>query len=113
MEWILIIAQASETTNSETVCAILNEDRRAAGFPEITDLSVIDDEIRKQRRYYSQTVTSVLESLSVNARARVITLLLEMSTSNGRYQCPILIKDLIPAYELGRSGFSRAARENN
>ena len=101
VEWILSITQASETINSETVCTILNEDRRASGFPEITDMSAIDDEIRKQRRYYSQTLTSVLENLSVNARARVMTLLLETSTSNGRYQCPILIKDLIPVYELG------------
>ena len=101
VDWILTIAQASETTDSETVQAILNEDRRASGFPEITDLSVIDDEIRQQRRYYSQTLTCVLEDLSANARARVMTLLLETSTSNGRYQCPILIKDLIPAYERG------------
>ena len=101
MERILTIAQTSEAINSDTVCAILNDDRRVSGFPEITDLSVIDDEIRKQRRYYSQTVTSVLENLPVNARARVMILLLETSTSNGRHQCPILIKDLIPAYELG------------
>ena len=101
VEWILVIAQASEAINSETVCAILNGDRRASGLPEITDLSAVDDAIRNQKRYYSQTVTSVLENLSVNARARVMTLLLETSTSNGRYQCPILIKDLIPVYELG------------
>ena len=101
VEWIFTIAQASETINSETVCAILNGDRRASGFPEITDQSAIDDEIRNQKRYYSQTITSILENLSVNARARVMTLLLETSTSNGRYQCPILIRDLIPAYELG------------
>ena len=36
VEWILAIAQASEAINSETVCAILNEDRRASGFPEIS-----------------------------------------------------------------------------
>lgn len=99
VEWILTIAQASEAINSETVCAILNGDRRASGFPEITAQSAIDDEIRNQKRYYSQTITSILENLSVNERARVMTLLLEISTSNGRHQCPTLIKDLIPAYE--------------
>ena len=99
VKWILAIAQASESINSETVCAMLNEDRRASGLPEITDLSTIDDAIRNQKRYYSQTVTSVLENLSVNARARTMTLLLETATSNGRYQCPTLIKDLIPAYQ--------------
>lgn len=101
MEWILTIAQVSEAINSETACAILNEDRRASGFPEITDQSAIDDEIRNQKRYYSQTITSILENLSVNARARVMISLLETTTSNGRYQCPMLIRNLIPAYERG------------
>lgn len=100
VERILTIAQTSETINSDTVCAILNEDRRVSGFPEITDLLAINDAIRKQKRYYSETVTSVLESLSIDARAHVMTSLLETSTSNGRHQSPILIKDLIPAYEL-------------
>ena len=99
VEWILTIAQASETINSETVCTVLNGDRRASGLPEITDLSTVDDAIRNQKRYYSQTITSILENLSVNERARVMTLLLEISTSNGRHQCPTLIKDSIPAYE--------------
>ncbi|RKU30364.1 hypothetical protein C6499_06535 [Candidatus Poribacteria bacterium] len=99
VEWILTIAQTSESINSETVCAVLNGDRRASGLPEITDMSTVDDAIRNQKRYYSQTVTSVLENLSVNARARVMTSLLETTTSNGRYQCPTLIRDLIPAYE--------------
>ena len=101
VEWILTIAQVSEAINSETVCAILNENRRASGFPEITDQSAIDDEIRNQKRYYSQTITSILENLSVNARARVMISLLETTTSNGRYQCPTLIRNLIPAYERG------------
>ena len=99
VEWILTIAQTSESINSETVCAVLNGDRRASGLPEITDMSTVDDAIRNQKRYYSQTATSVLENLSVNARARVMTSLLETTTSNGRYQHPTLIKDLIPAYQ--------------
>ena len=99
VERILTIAQTSETINSDTVCAILNEDRRVSGFPEITDQSAIDDAIRNQKRYYSQIITSILENLSVNERARVMTSLLETTTSNGRYQCPTLIKDLIPAYQ--------------
>ena len=99
VEWVLTIAQVSESINSETVCAILNADRSVSGFPEITDLSTLDDAIRNHKRCYSQIATSVLENLAVNARARVMTSLLETTTSNGRYQCPTLIRDLIPAYE--------------
>ena len=101
VDWILTIAQASESINSETVCAILNEDRRASGFPEITDLSAIDDEIRNQKSHYRQVLTSVLESLLVAERASILTRAIETSTDNGKYQCPILIEDLIRSYESG------------
>ena len=105
VEWILAIAQASEAINSETVYAILNEDHRASGFPEITDLSAIDDEIRKQRSYYRQVLTSVLENLSVTERARVLTLAIEWSIGNDKPRCPILIEDVILSYELGVQDF--------
>ena len=101
VEWILAIAQASEAIDSETVCATLNEDRRASGFPEITDLSAIDDEIRKQKSHYRQVLTVVLESLPVSERASVLTMAIGTSIGNGRYQCPILIEDLILSYERG------------
>ena len=101
VEWILAIAQASEAINSETVYAILNEDRRASGFPEITDMVAIDDEIRKQKSHYRQVLTSVLENLSVPERASVLTMAIETSTGNGKYQCPTLIEDLILSYERG------------
>ena len=105
VEWILAIAQASEAINPEEVHAILNEDRRASGFPEITDLSAIDDEIRKQKIYYRQILTSVLENLSVTERARILTLAVEWSTGNDKFRCPILIEDLILSYELGVQDF--------
>ena len=101
VEWIFTIAQASKDINPEIVCAILNEDRRASGFPEITDLSAIDDEIRKQKSYYCQVLTSVLESLSGTEQASVLTMAIETSTDNGKHQCPILIEDLILSYERG------------
>ena len=99
LEWTLEITQKSEAIQPEEVREVLNDDRSVARFPETAELDV-DDEIRNQKSCYSKTVTSVLENLSVSARARVMTSLLETSTSNGRYQCPTLIKDLIPAYEL-------------
>ena len=99
VEWILAIAQSSEAINSETVCATLNADRRVSGFPEITNLSTIDDEIQKQKNYYSQVLSSVLENLSVAERASVLTLAVEWSTGNGKSICPILIEKLILSYE--------------
>lgn len=99
LEWALEIAQKSEAIQPEEVREVLNDDRSVARFPEAAT-SDVNDEIRNQKSYYSKTVTAVLENLSVKARARTMTSLLETSTSNGRYQCPTLIRDLMPAYEL-------------
>ncbi len=99
LEWALEITQKSEAIQPEEVREVLNDDRSVARFPEAAT-SDVDDEIRNQKSYYSKTVTAVLENLSVNDRARTMTSLLETSTSNGRYQCPTLIRDLMPAYEL-------------
>ena len=99
LEWTLEITQKSEAIQPEEVREVLNNDRSVARFPETAELDV-DDAIRSQKRYYSETVTSVLENLPVNDQARIMTSLLETSTSNGRYQCPTLIRDLMPAYEL-------------
>ena len=98
VEWILEITHKSEAIQSEVVHELLNGDRSVARFREAAE-SDVNNEIRNQKSYYSEAVTSVLENLSVNARARVMTSLLETTTSNGRYQGPTLIKDLIPAYE--------------
>ena len=112
LEWTLEITQKSEAIQPEEVREVLNDDRSVARFPETAELDV-DDEIRNQKIYYSETVTSVLENLSVNDRARIMTSLLETSTGNGRYQCPTLIKDLMPAYELSVARFFGAEQENN
>ena len=105
VDWILAIAQAFERIDAEEVQGTLNEERRLSGFPQITDLSVITAEIQNQRRYYSQTLSSVIKNLSVNERARVLTLAIESSIGNDKTRCPILIEDLVTSYELGVQDF--------
>ena len=100
MEWILAISHAYERIDAEEVQRTLNEERNLSGFPQITDLSVISAEIQNQRRYYSQTLSSAINNLFVNERARILTLTLETVIGNGNNRCPILIDDLIQSYEL-------------
>ena len=100
MEWILAIAHAYERIDDEEVRRTLNADRNLSGFPQITDLSVITAEIQNQRRYYSQTLSSAINNLSVTERARILTLTLETVIGHGNNRCPILIDELIQSYEL-------------
>ena len=100
VEWILAIAHAYERINAAEVLRTLNEERNISGFPQITDLSVITAEIQNRRQDYSQTLSSVINNLSVTERARLLTLILETVIGNNNNQCPILIDDLIRSYEV-------------
>ena len=100
LEWILAITYASERIAPEEVRVTLNEDRKISGFPQIADLSVITDGIQKQRDYYIDTLSSAIHSLSVTERARILTLTLETVLGNSNNRCPILIDELIQAYEV-------------
>ncbi|MDE0087379.1 MAG: hypothetical protein OXU23_16775, partial [Candidatus Poribacteria bacterium] len=100
VEWILAISHTYERIDPEEVRETLNEERNISGFPQITDISVITAEIQNQRRYYSQTLSSVINNLSVTERARILTLTLETVIGNSNNRCPILIDDLIQSYEV-------------
>lgn len=97
--WILAISHAYERIDPEDVRNVLNEERNLSGFPQITDTSVISTEIQNQRRYYTQTLSAVLNNLSVNERARILISTLDTVIGNNNSRCPILIDDLIQSYE--------------
>ena len=115
-KWILAIAQVFETINPAEVCAILNEERKTAGFPEITDLSTIELEIQHRRHYYQQVIKSALENIiTAKARVRVVTIVLltvESTTDSGENRWPILIEDTVDSYEIGAQDFLEIVEKN-
>ena len=103
-KWILAIAQAFEAINPIEVHATLNEERKVSGFPEITDLSTIELEIRNRRLYYQQVIKSTLKNiLTAKARVRSVTTVLSIvktATDSGKNSWPILIEATVDSYEI-------------
>ena len=103
-QWILTLAQVFESINTEDVQAILNEERSVSGFPKITDLSVIETEIRNRRLYYQQVIKSALENiLTAKARVKAVTIILlevEPTSESSESRWPILIETAIDSYEV-------------
>lgn len=101
-DWILALAQAFEDRNNEDLCAIINMERKGAGFAEITDVSVIAIEIQNRRNYYQKVIKSVLNNIhSAKERLRAIMKLVdESSISHSKNRKPILIEDTIDAYSV-------------
>lgn len=115
-EWIFAIAEAFETINPLEVLAMLNEERRASGFPEITDPSAIETEIQHRRYYYQQVIKLALENiLTAKARVRTVTIVLlkvKNAIDSDDNHWPILIEDTVDSYEIGAQAFLETVEKN-
>jgi len=104
-QWILEIARAFEEIDSEELRVIINEERVVSGFPEVADLSVVEAEIQERRRFYRQVIKSALDSLSSKELVEAVTVAVNSATDEGEEHGPILIADLVDAYEVEAQGF--------
>jgi hypothetical protein len=111
-EWILEIAWAFENIEPEELMGIINEERVAAGFPEVTDLSAVEAEIQERRRYYRKVMKSALNNLSAKDLVEAVTVAVESATDNGEEHGPILIADLVDSYEVEAQGFLEKEEAN-
>ena len=99
VQWILEIAKAFDRIEMNELCITINEERRESGFPEITNLSTIEDELHNRRHYYRQVINLALKDLSIWELAKAVTIGIETATDKGEKHGPILIEDLVVWYE--------------
>ena len=99
VQWILEIAKAFDRIEMNELCITINEERRKSGFPEITNLSTIEDELHNRRHYYRQVINLALKDLSIWELAKAVTIGIETATDKGEKHGPILIEDLVVWYE--------------
>lgn len=111
-KWILEIAEAFEEIDPEKLKALINEERIVAGFPEVADNSAVEEEIQERRRYYRQVIKAALDNLASKELVEAVTDAVESATGIGEEDCPILIADLVDAYEVDAQEFLDREEEN-
>ncbi len=111
-KWILEIAQAFENVDPEKLSMLINEERVVAGFPEITDISAVEEEIQERRRHYRQIIKAALNNLASKKLVEAVTNAVESATDIGEECCPILISDLVDSYEVDAQDFLDKEEEN-
>ena len=104
-QWILALAHGHEAIAAQPTVALLNEERAAAGFPAITDLQMVDAELRSQRQYYGQAMKQALNLLPSSLLVEVVTMAVDEATNHGNDQAPILMDDLVDGFEVEAQGF--------
>jgi hypothetical protein len=104
-EWIIEIAREFEDIALEELRMIIKEERVVSGFPEVSDLSAVEVEIQERRRHYRQVIKAALDNLSPKELVRAVTDAVESETDVGEEYCPILIADIVDAFEVEAQEF--------
>ena len=111
-EWVIKLAANHEQVFADETAALLNEDRQVAGFPAISDLAEVESALQDRRRYYCQAVVGALDKLPTKSLITAVTVAVDDATEYGTTEAPILIDDLVDAFEVRAQGFLEAERQN-
>jgi len=99
-EMIIELAQAFEDIDPQKLTALINEDRIVSGFPKITDISVVESEIKERRWHYRKVIKSTVGNLDLREYVKAVTIVVDSATESGQGDCPILVADLVDSYEV-------------
>lgn len=110
--WITKISWSFEELNPDELRILINEDRVVSKFPEVSDLTTVEDEIQKQRSYFNQVFKSALDNLPTLDLIKVITDVVESETRGGEMHGPILLDDLVDSFEVEALNFLEKEGEN-
>ena len=111
-EWVIQLAATHEQVFADETSALLNEDRQVAGFPPISDLAEVESALQDRRRYYRQALVGALDKLPTKSLIEAVTIAVDDATEYGTTEAPILIDDLVDAFEVRAQEFLKAERQN-
>lgn len=111
-EWVLELALTFEEMDPEDILTMINEERNVAGFPEVTNLSLVEAELANRRQHFRKNIKLALDKLPSTDLVKVLTLIVETATDNGDISGPILIDDIVDSYEVEAQPFLEKEREN-
>ena len=109
---ILRLGLLVEQIDSEDVLHDLNADREIAGFPAVKSLDLIEDALAEQRRRYRDGLKEALDVLPPAKLAQVVTAVVEEATRSGEAAAPVLIDEMVDAYQLETHSFLNKEAEN-
>lgn len=110
-KWILKFSEIFEEISSEKTLRHINEDRVVSGFPEITNIDLINKELAERRHVYNESIKQALNRLPTDKLLEVITAVVDTSTNSGNKQATRLIDDIVDKYQIETEGHLQAGAE--
>jgi len=110
--WILHIARTADQIEPEPVMRAINEDRAVAGFPQVTSLEAVEEELSFRRHYYKQSVRDAINTLPPMKLVEVLNGVVKEATQDGTRHAPALVDEIVDAYALETQRFLQQESEN-
>jgi hypothetical protein len=111
-EFVREFGQVVDRLELTAIVNSVNEDRRIAGFPDVQDLGVVDENLGEMRKRYKSVLVDLLDRMPSAMLVETMTLLVGRATANGSATAAALIDDLVDAYALETQALLESEREN-
>ena len=79
----------------------INDRRKTSGFPRISSIERIKEEIEYTRQRYRSTIATTLQQITEQERCEVVTRVIKDATHSGVICGPILVYNVLNDYEVG------------
>ena len=112
IEWIISMSNASEQIDAVSITNLLNEDRSVAGFPEIPDVTAVEEQLNDQWKVYQNSVKQALDQRESQELVDIVTRVVDEATNKGTRHAPALLDDIVDRYEIEAHGFLEQEAEN-
>ena len=96
---IEFLAVAHDETDQNAVLNLINRDRSVAGFPEISDLPLFQQAMAERRDYYREAIWLTLDRMPTRDIVAAITRVVEKTSGRGMKHAPILVDQVVDAFE--------------
>jgi len=111
-DWTLKIAELVEVVDPEVLRQTINRQREKSGFPKLTELKQLKEEVDFQKRHLCKSIKEAFNQLNSRTLVDIITTIVDTSTNEGEQSGPRLIDDLINSYEIEAQAFLEKEKEN-
>ena len=79
----------------------INDRRKTSGFPRISNIERIQEEIEHARQRFRSTIAATMQQITEQERCEVVTRVIKDATDSGVIAGPVLVYHVINDYELG------------
>ncbi len=95
----------------EAITLSLNEDRSIAGFPPVT-AETVSNELQERVYYYRTAIKECLDRIPTAELIKAVTLAVDNATKSGSVHAPMLIDEVVGAYEVESQPFLQQEATN-